>query len=176
MNALELLGDCERDLQLAARMIKGATRSRTRHGDFIVARGAAERLVDTLKLLIDGEETGYEAFAEDDPEPPAENPPWRSPIPHLAERPLKLKPGRAVPSQKGKPKKSISPFDRIVLEVLKKAPAGSSEVHQSIAKQRPGTPIGSVYTSLSKLRALGMVSPEDGKQFLTKSGREALES
>ena len=54
-NVLTLLGAAEREVSLIAKMVRGATKSYDRLGDFIVARNAIARLSSHLEFLITAE-------------------------------------------------------------------------------------------------------------------------
>jgi hypothetical protein len=188
-NVLTLLGAAERDITLASKMIKGATRSYTRLGDFQVARSAIARVSSCLEFLIVAE-TG--SLGEPDPEEdiavPVDSPRGQELLME-AERKTRVAeltraavlgpkrlggrtnetPKAAAPAKKADVQKTVHPggsVNELILELLKFEPRTPTELHQAMNRKRPGTPIASVYTGTSSLKGQGaivsIVGEEDG--------------
>lgn len=227
MNALERLSACERELKLAFQTVRTLIRRDDRHGDLIVARGAALRLADLLKDLIDYEEANpaaapgawaidrgpdsewvksralsavedltkshtdlaSAAVGEELAKGATPGETLKAAVARRAKTLFKQhlgagdtdvtvhggapkKPKRAKRETKAASHETDAPnpetpapkthagaptIAQLLLDQIRKKPFTSAELHLVIDKIRKGTPIGSIYTELSKLKASGAI-------------------
>lgn len=164
MNALEVLGNCDRDSELLLKVVRGTPRSDNRHGDFMIALSAIRRVEDNLKKLVDLEESD-ELIADTAESLPVAMEPVESAAPKHARR---LKLTRRVKAESNTAAAlsatadipSGGPLDA-VLKSLAKGPLTPTDLQQAANRIKPGISMQSIYEATGRLKAKGLIESRE---------------